>query len=219
MTTGNKNLLTLAVVAVLIVAFTATQRVTAATITPTDVAASSSVFNSVPARLIDSSGLTDVGGDGEDANDTHGTGTGVMCWFGGDGADGNDPTVVASEWLVFDLGSIMNVSGALVWNHNQTGWTHLGVEAMDISATATGTSVGDASGWAGTTTVGLAEGSGADTETAQSVAVSFSGVRFIRFDNFDNYAVVADSYSSSLGLNEVRFVSVSPATGTVFRFR
>lgn len=179
------------------------------TLTPTAVLSSSDFSGGTASiNLINSSGLTDVGGDGDDANDTHNNvGNAFTMWLSANSSTDGDEN---DESLIFDLGGLFDVTAALVWNHNQSGgFSKLGVDTMDVSATATGTTTGDASGFTGTTGVNLTQ-AGEGAEAAQSVVLSFTGVRFIKFDNFVNFETTSGgpdtTYAGTQGISEVRFV-------------
>jgi hypothetical protein len=181
-------------------------------ITPTDVGSSSQFSGfSIADYTISGAGLSPAGGPGE-ADDTHDNdgGASTMWLSQNDFTKGNE----YDEYLIFDLGSVMDIDQALIWNHNQSGFTRLGVDTMTVSATATGTSVGDASGWAGDTVISLNEASGVSGETAQTAGLSFEGVRFIRFTDFDNFSTTGESYAGTVGLSEVRFVTLPEPSST-----
>lgn len=184
----------------------AAPHVSADVLTPTAVL-ESSIFNNSPNLdaddIINGSGLTDVGSDGDVTNDTHNNiGDGRTMWLSADSSVDGDEN---DEWLIFDLGGFFNLDGALIWNHNQSGFTQLGVDTMDISFSSTGTSVNDASGFGGTVSVNLTEGG----TTAQVVALNANSVRFVRFSNFVNFDETG-SYAGTQGISEVRFTGVVP---------
>jgi hypothetical protein len=188
-------------------------------IKPTAVIASSSLdTGSAPIGIIDRDGMVAAGGAGE-ADDRHNTGDNAWTmWLSArSDTDGDE----SEQYLIFDLGSRINVSAALIWNFNMStasGFTDLGVKTMDISATATGTSVNDATGFTGTTSVSLTMGTGANGLTAESTPISFYGVRFIRFGNFVSHRITGD-WSGGIGLSEVRFFGAPPPRGTVISIK
>ena len=210
MKTIHTRIRVLAMAALMLVAAGATAQ---QVITPTAVLSSTPVEDA-PIDAINGVGLTDVGSDGDVTNDTHdNNGNADTMWLVQPNPDKAGET---NHWLVLDLtgGGLTNVSAALVWNHNQNSFTRLGVKTMDISATATGTSVNDATGWTGTTSVSLTQGSGAAGEPAQTLAVSFSDVRFIRFGNFETFSTAGQAWAGGVGLSEVRFLDAPPVVAT-----
>ena len=183
----------------------------AVTITPTDILASSTGFSVPdPDSLIDGTGLI-PGNDSDVTDDTHGNGDDAsgMWLSGGDDTDGGEN----DEFLIFDLGGFFDLTQALVWNHNQSGWTNLGVDTMNIYTTATGTSVNDVSGFALVTATNLNQGSGLTSETAQTTSLSgpnAQNVRFVMFTDFVSFRL-SGSLSGTVGLSEVRFSGAPPA--------
>ena len=186
----------------------------AVTITPTDILASSGFGAPDPDFLIDGTGLI-PGNDSDVTDDTHGNNDDAsgMWLSGGDDTDGGEN----DEFLIFDLGGLFNLTEALVWNHNQAGNTNLGVDTMNIYATATGTSVNDASGFALITATNLSQGSGLTSETAQTTSLSgpnAQNVRFVMFTDFVNFRL-SGSLSGTVGLSEVRFTDTPRGTSCV----
>ena len=173
-------------------------------VTPVAAYATSQFNTSAASRMIDGSGLDVDGAGGLHDN----SGGAFTMWTagpldGGLGGPYGSPPVVADQEVVFDLGEVQELSGALVWNHNQANLTGRGIDEMEIllsldsdPLTASFTSLG---------TYFLTEANGV-SEGAQWL--SFAGTA--RLVKFDIQSVHSGLTSDYVGLSEVRFVGAIP---------
>ena len=191
-------------------------------IKPTDVWTTSYFSSSLPAELINGSGLSE-----ESASATHDSeAVASTMWFAGDldggltgGTTAVGEPVVADQAVVFDLGATYKLSTAYIWNQNQNGrfgdFTGRGVDLFDIyvssdtdANTASWTLVGE--------DYDLAKAGGTAAEPAQSVLFSADDVRMVKFDIQTAQSGLANEY---VGLSEVRFESIpEPATIGILGF-
>lgn len=150
--------------------------------------------------IINGNGLT---GDGS-AGSTHGNAAAEGPYWS------TNPGDVAPE-ITFDLGGLYDVTTMRIWNWNYTGLTDGGVEDVDVYAGATLGSMALVGSYT------FAQADGTATYTGEDIALSTSGVRYIRFDITTFYNM---AYTWG-GLSEVRFEGsqyggsvITPTTAT-----
>jgi len=99
-------------------------------VTPTAATASGSQSGGTPDKTIDGSGL--VGTDIADARVVPSD-----AWVS------QAPTrvggTITDVWITFDLGSVTNIAGALIWNYDYPNYWDYGVSNLDLYASVTGT--------------------------------------------------------------------------------
>lgn len=121
--------------------------------------------------------------------------------------------VVENQFITFDLGAEYDLTATYVWNYAFPGnnrWQR-GVKQFDVVA-AGSDKVFDTT--AGTDLI-LAAGGEAATEAAQTLAITASAVRYVRFEIDSNQLDETSQTGKYAGLSEVRFegtVVPEPAT-------
>jgi hypothetical protein len=170
--------------------------------TPVSVTASSNLFNAYnfPGETLD---WTQMSAGAATAPDLAATYTpnvnGVGTWLTNTGD-------VATAWIQYDLGSLMDVGQAYIWQRSQLGETDRGVKDFTIDGSVDGTT------WSSLTSTSLLLQQAVDGApvSAQSFALTQNntGIRYVRINVDSNYG---DDY---VGLTEVRFVAV-PEPGTL----
>lgn len=160
----------------------------AAVITPVSVVASSQLsgYGRVAVNTINSSGLTGLG---------HGTDPTTMWLSTGNGAAGGTPDLAPS--ITFDLGSVVSINSAQIWNYNESGGTNRGVTSFSFSSSLDGITYTSLSSFT------LTAASGSAGDLAQTVAVTASA-EFIRLSRLTS----ADT-EGFVGLSEVRFTTAN----------
>ena len=179
------------------VAFTA--QASAAVITGVSATASSTVngFDRGPAHTVDGSGYT--AGTGFVSTNPDGT----MWLSNGNGALGGTPD--ASPFIIFNLGSLYNVTSVSVWNYNETGNLNAGVKTGTLSYSTNGVSY---TTLGSPFTLGAAPGA-SNINFSQALPLGVSA-QFIEFSNLKNQ--VGDA-SGFVGLSEVVFSGAVPTPG------
>ena len=163
----------------------------AAVITPTSVVASSQLSglgrNAI--NTINGSGLTGSG---------HGVDPTTMWLSTGNGAAGGTPDPTPS--ITFDLGSVKSLTGAQIWNYNESGGTNRGVLSFNFSSSLDGIT------YTSPTSFTLTAATGTAGDLAQVVSVTASA-EFVRLSGLTS----GDS-DGLVGLSEVRFVTANAIT-------
>src|SRR5262245_14704358 len=88
-----------------------------------------------PGNLIDGSGRSGAGA--VQGHTRHNSGNAATMWHSGDvdgglGGPTGTPPPEDSQALVFDLGTTTSLTGAWIWNHNQSLLSHRGVNQFNI---------------------------------------------------------------------------------------
>jgi len=139
--------------------------------------------------VVDGSGLT---------GNQHGTYPHTWMWLSG--------TNTVPQAIVFDLGSVYNVTQLHVWNYNEAGeWSDLGAKNVSVTfgTTLSGFTLGGATGTVASITT-FARAPGLDTYTGQYFSTSFDA-RYVKFDISSNYS----STYNYIGLSEVQFTGTA----------
>ena len=113
----------------------------------------------------------------------------------------SSPSAAANEFLIFDLGSVYNLTGTYVWNENQVNGnnnaTARGVNTEDIYTSPDGVTF---------TPVQLGatfnQAGGTPAEPAQFDAFTAPAVRYVEFENF---TIFNGPFNNVVGLSAVRF--------------
>ena len=157
-------------------------------------------------RTIDSSGLT---GDGS-AGSTHSNyGEGTMWTTVGNLGPGTD----YDPYITFDLGGTCDVTKMRIWNFNYAGYTEMDVATLEVF---TGETLGSMTSRG---VFALTVATGANDYTGQDFVVTFTGVRYIKFDILTSHdgAIFGPTETGSnggadgrslTGLSEVRFEAI-----------
>jgi len=115
-------------------------------------------------------------------------------------------TNTVPQAIVFDLGSVYNVTQLHVWNYNEAGeWSDLGAKNVSVTfgTTLSGFTLGGATGTVASITT-FARAPGLDTYTGQYFSTSFDA-RYVKFDISSNYS----STYNYIGLSEVQFTGTA----------
>ena len=171
--------------------------------TPVSVTASSNLFDifDFPVKTLDWTGMSAGTASAPDLTATYtpnGSGNGTWTTNTGD---------VANAFIQYDLGSLMDVGQAYIWQRSQTNLTSRGVKDFTIVGSVDGTNWNPLT----FTSLVLQEAVNGAPVSAQSFALTQNnlGIRYVRIN-------VDSSYGDAdyVGLTEVRFVAV-PEPGTL----
>lgn len=171
--------------------------------TPVSVTASSNLFNAFnpPVDTLNWTSMSAGTASAPDLAATYtpnGSGNGTWTTNTGD---------VANAWIQYDLGSLMDVGQAYIWQRSQTDLTSRGVKDFTIDGSVDGTT------WSSLTSTALLlqEAVNGAPVSAQSFALTQNntGIRYVRINVDSNYGD-----PNYVGLTEVRFVAV-PEPGTL----
>jgi hypothetical protein len=171
--------------------------------TPVSVTASSNLFNAFnfPGETLDWTFMSAGTASAPDLTATYtpnGSGNGTWLTNTGD---------VASAWIQYDLGSLMDVGQAYIWQRSQTNLTSRGVKDFTIDGSVDGTTWNPLT----FTSLVLQEAVNGAPVSAQSFALTQNnlGIRYVKINVDSNYGD-----ADYVGLTEVRFVAV-PEPGTL----
>jgi hypothetical protein len=159
----------------------------AGVIQPIGVTRSSELSGREAYKCRDGSGMS-----GTDTNATHDTGTGNM-WLS------NHSTVVADQWIRFELNDVYDLSRIYIWNYYEGGVAR-GVKDFTVEVSVDGVNWSAPSSGASQTAAGATLVS--SRIVAQVLSMEATNTRHIRFNIDSNYG---DGY---VGLAEVRFEGV-----------
>jgi hypothetical protein len=149
-----------------------------------------------PVNLINGSGLL---GSGAVITRKHDANTSAATmWHSSGGA-------VATNVLIFDLGTQYTLNGAYVWQMNQPCCLGRGIKTFGLFTSSD--AAGPITTYVGS--FGLAQGSGTVNEGAQTLVFSASNVRRVMFAISNCWSGAANDY---VGLSEVRFDGTAPAS-------
>lgn len=170
--------------------------------TPVSVTASSNLFNAFnpPVDTLNWTFMSAGTASAPDLAATYtpnGSGNGTWTTNTGD---------VANAWIQYDLGSLMDVGQAYIWQRSQTDLTSRGVKDFTIDGSVDGTTWNPLT----STSLLLQEAVNGAPVSAQpfNLTQNNMGIRYVRINVDSNYG---DDY---VGLTEVRFVAV-PEPGTL----
>ena len=162
-------------------------------------------------NMINGSGLSVGGSDETKTHDADATGNNV--WHGGPdeggmgpGATGNPP-LVADQVVEFDLGANYDLTGAHVWNMNQSGYPGRGVKDVEILVSSATTGA-----FTPLTTTRFAQDTNAPGLVAQ--VVPFTGATNVRRVRFAIQSAWSGLESEYVGLSEVRFQGTAAVPAT-----
>ena len=171
--------------------------------TPVSVTASSNLFNqfNVPGETLDWTFMSAGTASAPDLTATYtpnGAGNGTWLTNTGD---------VANAWIQYDLGSLMDVGQAYIWQRSQTDLTSRGVKDFTIDGSVDGTTWNPLT----STSLVLQQAVNGAPVSAESFALTQNnlGIRYVRINVDSNYGD-----ADYVGLTEVRFVAV-PEPGTL----
>ena len=122
-----------------------------------------------------------------------------------------DEAGIATVWIKFDLGAAYDLTSMQIWNMNRgvnPDLTEHGIAQMDVEVSLNGTD------WTEVLTdQTLTEAPGLSTYTGETVALSATNIRYVRFqvDSAFGRGGLTGSVGFQAGLSEVRFVP-EPAT-------
>ncbi len=166
-------------------------------ITPVSAQASSQGKGRSVNNIINGSGLTEkLPGSGVFVHTANAYAAGGSMW--------NTDYGQRENWVRFDLGESMSLSGLYVWNYNEKGhWSQRSVKDMDVSVSDDGTN------WK-LVAAGIRLDKAPGTEEAPAQAVPFDQAveaRHVRFDIKSNHWNPGELF----GLSEVRFANAKEA--------
>ena len=171
--------------------------------TPVSVTASSNLFNqfNVPGETLDWTFMSAGTASAPDLTATYtpnAAGNGTWLTNTGD---------VANAWIQYDLGSLMDVGQAYIWQRSQTDLTSRGVKDFTIDGSVDGTTWNPLT----STSLVLQQAVNGAPVSAESFALTQNslGIRYVRINVDSNYGD-----ADYVGLTEVRFVAV-PEPGTL----
>jgi len=141
-----------------------------------------------------------VNGSGMTAGQASNAPAGTM-WLSNDGA------TVASPTITFNLGGLYNLTGANVWNYNESGGTGRGINAVSVQeagADAVFTTIAN---------LNLTQATGLSTYTGQAIELAGTAqyIRFINLTSFTYPAGFVGNTDAVVGLSEIAFSGNSAA--------
>ncbi|MHC4315329.1 MAG: glycosyl hydrolase [Planctomycetota bacterium] len=146
--------------------------------------------------------------------DTHGTNPDGSMWLSNGIGFSSDVKNDGDPFIIFDLGSVVDLRTIKIWNYNEVNLTGRGAKQVQI--------IGSATGKDGSFTISLGkfniEKATSGSASPETLNIGAKGVRFVKFDILSNHNGVTFPTSDGsndnafVGLSEVRFFGIPPST-------